>query len=377
MDRDAIVIEIKDLFENYNKVVEIQELLNKCNFENYDITNLKDTYNNVNKCLKNCDLDNCDHELNLQELIQSKDDKLIEKFFDKCVDKCTNEGKFELMLLVTILLPHLIVESYENPVIKLMKQITYVKVPNNLCGYSIRENLWSYKFPYQQNSPFWLVTKLLKLKTIPRHSTTLCYVPLPGLCIYPESTTGMLNTLFPSDLSPFAKLILFNASKVLSSKASYKEISRSPPFQAIVKFKWHTFARWRYFGLFFIKLAYCGLFAATVNTEIKQLMIASIICGTFITFLELRRNIVFVMNNVNISTRINHSFLFRTLVSFFSLITIIIIGFLLQNDKSTLSYLQRSILGVSQSISMFLLWMDFIGLLLVFKNTAIIYLGKY
>ncbi|PKK68513.1 hypothetical protein RhiirC2_782177 [Rhizophagus irregularis] len=322
MDRDAIVIELKDLFENYNKVVEIQELLNKYNFENYDITNLKDIYNNVNKCLKNCDLDNCDHELNLQELIQSKDDKLIEKIFDKCVDKCTNKGKFELMLLVTILLPHLIVESYESPVVKLMKQITYVKVPNNLCGYSIRENLWSYKFPYQQNSPSWL------------------------------STTGMLNALFPSDLSPFAKLILFNASKVLSSKVSYKEISRSPPFQAIVKFKWHTFARWRYFGLFFIKLAYCGLFAATVNTEIKQLMIASIICGTFITFLD------------RAST---------TLVSFFSLITIII-GFLLQNDKSTLSYLQRSILGASQSISMFLLWMDFIGLLLVFKNTAIIYL---
>ncbi|CAB4488046.1 unnamed protein product [Rhizophagus irregularis] len=280
------------------------------------------------------------------------------------------------MLLVTILLPHLIVESYESPVVKLMKQITYVKVPNNLCGYSIRENLWSYKFPYQQNSPSWLVTKLLKLKTNTSAFYHFVLCTITWSMYYPESTTGMLNALYPSDLSPFAKLILFNASKVLSSKASYKEISRSPPFQAIVRFKWHTFARWRYFGLFFIKLAYCGLFAATVNTEIKQLMIASIICGTFITFLELRRNIVFVMNNVNISTRINHSFLFRTLVSFFSLITIII-GFLLQNDKSTLSYLQRSLLGASQSISMFLLWMDFIGLLLVFKNTAIIYLGKY
>jgi hypothetical protein len=375
MDR-TIVIEIKDLFENYNKVVEIQELLNKCNFENYDITNLKDIYNNVNKCLKNCDLDNCDHELNLQEFIQSKDDKLIEKFFDKCVDKCTNEGKFELMLLVAILLPHLVVESYERPIVKLMKQITYVKVPNNLCGYSIRENLWSYKFPYQQNSPSWLVTKLLKLETIPRHSTTLCYVPLPGLCTYPETTTA-LNALFPRDLSPFAKLILFNnSSGVLSSKASYKEISRSPPFQAIVKFKWHTFARWRYFGLFFIKLAYSGLFAATVNTGIKQLMIASIICGTFIAFLELRRNIVFVMNNVNIRTIITHSIPLRTLVSFFSLITVTI-WFLLQNDKSTHSFLQRSLLGVPQSLSMFLLWIDFIGLLLVFKNTAIIYLGKH
>src|SRR5688500_6662565 len=92
-----------------------------------------------------------------------------------------------------------------------------------------------------------------RLEKIDQHSAILCYVPLPGLCTYPKTKNlSVFNTLFPRNLSPFARLVVSNPIEYLLESKTFLELFSSPPFQAIVKFKWHTFARWRFYGLLFI-----------------------------------------------------------------------------------------------------------------------------
>ena len=60
------------------------------------------------------------------------------------------EGKIKCMLIVAVLFPGLIKESYETPVSKLMKRLNHFKVPENLSGHSENENLWGYKYSYEK-----------------------------------------------------------------------------------------------------------------------------------------------------------------------------------------------------------------------------------
>jgi hypothetical protein len=86
----------------------------------------------------------------LKKLIDLKDEKLILEFVDYCAKLCIEEEKLELMCEVTILLQDFIdINFYKNPVSRLVKQLTYVKVPSKWCKInefqSINENLYGYK----------------------------------------------------------------------------------------------------------------------------------------------------------------------------------------------------------------------------------------
>ncbi len=104
------------------------------------------------------------------------------------------------------------------------------------------------------------------------HLAILCYIPLPGLCTYSKiKNPSMFAALFPHNLTK-----------------AFLELFSSSSFQAIVKFKWHTFAQWHYCEFFFVHLIYFSLFTAiTSNTTTnRKLMIAStMILGAFSLFI--------------------------------------------------------------------------------------------
>jgi hypothetical protein len=95
----------------------------------------------------------------LRKLIDSKDETSILEFFEYCVKLCIKEEKLELMCEVTILLQDFIdLPFYKNPVGRLMKQLTYVKVPSKWCEISeyqsSNENLYGYKIHNPELSRF-------------------------------------------------------------------------------------------------------------------------------------------------------------------------------------------------------------------------------
>ncbi|PKK78332.1 hypothetical protein RhiirC2_861356 [Rhizophagus irregularis] len=94
----------------------------------------------------------------LKELIKLEDEKLISEFFDYCAKLCIEEEKLELMSVVTILLQDFIsIPLYKSPVSRLIKRLTYVKVPSKWCEkvefISKNENLYGYKTHNDVHNP--------------------------------------------------------------------------------------------------------------------------------------------------------------------------------------------------------------------------------
>ncbi|CAB4474700.1 unnamed protein product [Rhizophagus irregularis] len=146
------------------------------------------------------------------QLITWKNDELILKLINKCSEK-NDEGEHKFMLVVSHLLPILVKNSYKNLVDNLAIQLNYKKIPQNWCKklgednkfISIREHLWGYKFPSSKKS---LSSTFNRFEKEPRHYATLCYVPLPGPCTFPEdaSRNRICSILFPVAQVPLFKL---------------------------------------------------------------------------------------------------------------------------------------------------------------------------
>jgi hypothetical protein len=95
----------------------------------------------------------------LKRLINLKDEYSILEFTDYCVKLCIEEENLELMCEITVLLQDFIdLPFYKNPVGRLMKQLTYVKVPSKWCEISeyqsSNENLYGYKIHNPELSRF-------------------------------------------------------------------------------------------------------------------------------------------------------------------------------------------------------------------------------
>ncbi|CAB5381547.1 unnamed protein product [Rhizophagus irregularis] len=140
----------------------------------------------------------------LKELIKLEDEKLISEFFDYCAKLCIEEEKLELMSVVTILLQDFIsIPLYKSPVSRLIKRLTYVKVPSKWCEkvefISKNENLYGYKTHNDVHNP-----------------------ELSIIDSYPEDSS-VLNILFPHKISPFAKFIPMNSSGVPLRHVLYVE----------------------------------------------------------------------------------------------------------------------------------------------------------
>lgn len=71
----------------------------------------------------------------------------VEEFFDYCI----KDGKLEIMLVLSALLPKIINSgSYVESLTNLMKKLTYKECKPKKSFTSTREHLWSYKFsPYE------------------------------------------------------------------------------------------------------------------------------------------------------------------------------------------------------------------------------------
>ncbi|CAB4428603.1 unnamed protein product [Rhizophagus irregularis] len=148
------------------------------------------------------------------------------------------------MLVISHLLPILVENSYKNLIDELVTELTYTKVPEE----------W-----YQEEG---------KLKKVPRHQVTLCYVPLPGLCTFPNYKDN--NILFPRGASPFVKLVMSNSDELLDEKHASSKIFESPFFHAIVKFKWHIHGRIIFIIVLLIYLAFFLLFVTSITLDFNK-----------------------------------------------------------------------------------------------------------
>ncbi|RHZ83898.1 hypothetical protein Glove_87g23 [Diversispora epigaea] len=174
--------------------------------------------------------------------VNHKNDELIQRLIDYCREKYEMK-EYRFMLVVSNLLPELVKNSYKNIVDEFSKRSNYVEVPLEFCEkkkfISIREELWGYRFPnYNEKLPSSIFDRF---ERIPRRHVTLCHVPLPGLCTFPKDDISF----FSCGLSPFIKLVLssVSAAEVFQDEHASSKIYESQYFQAIVKYKWHTFAR--------------------------------------------------------------------------------------------------------------------------------------
>src|SRR4051812_41205543 len=150
-----------------------------------------------------------------------------------------------------------------------------------------------------------------------QHYAIMCYTPLIDLCTYPNGHENFRNILL---------ITTFKSYDTYESSDDSSKIFESSFFRALVKFKWHTFALLRLFGMFLFYLIDTSLFTAvtTMNakainnrinlmntTEVntvaisaininRKLTIASIILGTIQIFFVLRWLIIFLIKRLTV-----------------------------------------------------------------------------
>uniref|UniRef100_U9USQ2 Uncharacterized protein n=1 Tax=Rhizophagus irregularis (strain DAOM 181602 / DAOM 197198 / MUCL 43194) TaxID=747089 RepID=U9USQ2_RHIID len=250
---------------------------------------------------------------------------LIDYFICKWNKKVEN---LKFMYLVSNFLPYLVEKSYKIQMDELIPKLDYVEVPEvefksrkfSLANSthklsstiltlnkfsSTRKNLWGYEFP-TLNCKHSIFDRFEKE---PQHYAIMCYVPLIGLCTYPERLNSFSNILIAPDLSPFIRIALGIKRSEITNPSN--AIIKSIFFRAIVKYKWHAFARCRLFGIFLLYLTNSCLFtvmvtinATTINTETisdvaistikanRKLTILSIILGIFQLLVTFRWTII-------------------------------------------------------------------------------------
>ncbi|RIA94406.1 hypothetical protein C1645_818020 [Glomus cerebriforme] len=205
--------------------------------------------------------------------IKWKNDESIRKLVDYCLKK-NKENEHKFMLIISHLLPILVKESYKNLIDEIVTQLTYVKVPpewfrkenqNYETFLSVREDLWGYRFPKNKTKEIHS-SFFDRFEKEPRHHVTLCYIPLPGLCTFPDDN----NLLFPGGLSPFIKLVMSNNDEVLNDKHTSIKIFESSFFHAIIKFKWHIYGRFIHLLVLFIYSTFFILFATSTTLDFNK-----------------------------------------------------------------------------------------------------------
>ncbi|EXX51536.1 hypothetical protein GLOIN_2v1880986 [Rhizophagus irregularis DAOM 181602=DAOM 197198] len=256
---------------------------------------------------------------------------LIDYFICKWNKKVEN---LKFMYLVSNFLPYLVEKSYKIQMDELIPKLDYVEVPEvefksrkfSLANSthklsstiltlnkfsSTRKNLWGYEFP-TLNCKHSIFDRFEKE---PQHYAIMCYVPLIGLCTYPERLNSFSNILIAPDLSPFIRIALGIKRSEITNPSN--AIIKSIFFRAIVKYKWHAFARCRLFGIFLLYLTNSCLFtvmvtinATTINTETisdvaistikanRKLTILSIILGIFQLLVTFRWTIILLVRRL-------------------------------------------------------------------------------
>ena len=110
-----------------------------------------------------------------------------------------------------------------------------------------------------------------RCEEVEKHTAKLCYVPLPGLCTRLSAEDKVVDVLFPYKQSPFVKLAVCNPIDYSLNSKTTLALFSSPPFQAIVKFKWHAFARWCFLKVFFIYIITIILFTMAFNIKSERI----------------------------------------------------------------------------------------------------------
>ncbi|PKY28405.1 hypothetical protein RhiirB3_444559 [Rhizophagus irregularis] len=206
----------------------------------------------------------------------------------------------------------------------------------------------------------------------------MCYVPLIGLCTYPERLNSFSNILIAPDLSPFIRIALGIKRSEITNPSN--AIIKSIFFRAIVKYKWHAFARCRLFGIFLLYLTNSCLFtvmvtinATTINTETisdvaistikanRKLTILSIILGIFQLLVTFRWTIILLVRRLRADIGVYLIILISVCSAFTEILEYKFLNLLLNFDvqeQFTNDHVSwyLNILSYFRSVSVFIIW---------------------
>ena len=145
----------------------------------------------------------------------------------------------------------------------------------------------------------------IRFETESQHYAIMCYVPLIGLCTYPERHNNFSNILITPDSNPFIKIAL----GIKPSEFDYPSnaIIKSTFFRSVVKYKWHAFARRRHFGLFLYYLINSFLFTVMVTINALNINDTKMINDATISTINVNRKLVILITSLEI---------FQTLIFF-------------------------------------------------------------
>jgi hypothetical protein len=181
-----------------------------------------------------------------------------------------------------------------------------------------------------------MVYNYTRFEKEPQHHAIMCYAPLAGFCAYPEGHNNIRNILFPPGLSPFAEITMYKPSDLYSPSDASSKIFESSFFRAIVKFKWHAFARWRFFGIFLFYFINAFLFTVMISVNAwtidkeslntvtvssiiinRILTIASIISEILNALFVLRWLIISILKRISVCSRL----ILMNVIAAFSVVT--------------------------------------------------------
>ncbi|PKC08768.1 hypothetical protein RhiirA5_416533 [Rhizophagus irregularis] len=324
---------------------------------------------------------------------------LIDYFICKWNKKVEN---LKFMYLVSNFLPYLVEKSYKIQMDELIPKLDYVEVPEvefksrkfSLANSthklsstiltlnkfsSTRKNLWGYEFP-TLNCKHSIFDRVYykRFEKEPQHYAIMCYVPLIGLCTYPERLNSFSNILIAPDLSPFIRIALGIKRSEITNPSN--AIIKSIFFRAIVKYKWHAFARCRLFGIFLLYLTNSCLFtvmvtinATTINTETisdvaistikanRKLTILSIILGIFQLLVTFRWTIILLVRRLRADIGVYLIILISVCSAFTEILEYKFLNLLLNFDvqeQFTNDHVSwyLNILSYFRSVSVFIIW---------------------
>ncbi|CAB5118008.1 unnamed protein product [Rhizophagus irregularis] len=244
---------------------------------------------------------------------------------------------------------------------------------------STRKNLWGYEFP-TLNCKHSIFDRVYykRFEKEPQHYAIMCYVPLIGLCTYPERLNSFSNILIAPDLSPFIRIALGIKRSEITNPSN--AIIKSIFFRAIVKYKWHAFARCRLFGIFLLYLTNSCLFtvmvtinATTINTETisdvaistikanRKLTILSIILGIFQLLVTFRWTIILLVRRLRADIGVYLIILISVCSAFTEILEYKFLNLLLNFDvqeQFTNDHVSwyLNILSYFRSVSVFIIW---------------------
>jgi hypothetical protein len=159
--------------------------------------------------------------------------------------------------------------------------------------------------------------------------------------------------------------VLTYPDEVFKASHPFSEIVDSPLFQAIVKFKWRTFAHRRYLMILSTYLIYFGLFASAVIIQNTYLYVSVLIMGIALILGLFRQMIILYL--IGVGNKIFSSTIFLSFGTALLPAASVFLSLILEDNRFQI---------ILRSSAILFLWIGGVQSLIAFRRIGIFIIGK-